>query len=138
MSELGQARRKPSRGIPEPNQRAYESGDGTAGDVLHRRSRRGTGMSIRYNRSCEQRESTLVPLDGIERGHHRHSTEDGRIRQPTRDRRHLSRQRRCATMEQVTGLSSFLAVGSEGIADICAQLAASNGGSRERWKEGGY
>jgi len=36
------------------------------------------------------------------------------------------------------GLSSFLAVGSEGIADICAQLAASNGGSRERWKEGGY
>jgi hypothetical protein len=79
MSELGQARRKPSRGIPEPNQRAYESGDGTAGDVLHRRSRRGTGMSIRYNRSCEQRE-TLVPLDGIERGHHRHSTEDGRVR----------------------------------------------------------
>jgi hypothetical protein len=40
-------------------------------------------------------------------------------------------------MEQVTGLSSFLAVSSEKIADICAQLAASNGGSRERWK-GGY
>ena len=78
MSELGQARRKPSRGIPEPNQRAYESGDGTAGDVLHRRSRRGTGMSIRYNRSCEQRE-TLV-WNGIERGHHRHSTEDRQVR----------------------------------------------------------